>query len=380
MSSYAFLVVLLTLLASYAGLHVYTYRKFRSSVGRYRGTFGWILAALGCSVVVAELALHFERLTTLLPPLAWMAFTWMGFVFLFSSVSFVVDALGVVARLTGQIAIHQALASRQRSYGVALGVLLLVFFGIRSAHEVNLKTVVIQSSRLHNPIRMVQISDLHLGVMTRSEDIRRLVTVVNALNPDLIFSTGDLVDMQLDHIGEFAEILHQLHAAKGKFAILGNHEVFAGVDASTRFIENAGFQLIRNAAVMIDNEIAVLGVDDPAVERRVTTSSVKETDLITPRFANAFTILLRHQPVADETKDTHIDLQLSGHTHGGQIFPFGLLTRLIYSLPFGLSQRGPNQWIYVSRGTGTWGPPMRILAPPEITLIEARPTPVTPKS
>ncbi len=135
----------------------------------------------------------------------------------------------------------------------------------------------------------------------------------------------------------------------------------------------AGFTLLSNSGVTIANTINLLGVDDPAVENGVTESSVNEAALLAQFRNGLFTVLIKHQPVVAPEARGLFDLQLSGHTHGGQLFPFRFLTHLVYRAPFGLSEVSPNHWLYVGRGAGTWGPPMRVLAPPEITLIRLQP-------
>jgi hypothetical protein len=175
--------------------------------------------------------------------------------------------------------------------------------------------------------------------------------------------------MQMDHLNRLGKLISGIQARYGKYAVLGNHEVLAGVAESRKFIERVGFKLLSNSGVTIDNTVNLIGVDDPAIEGGVQQSSVYEPALLKQFDNGLFTILLKHQPVIEQKSRGLFDLQLSGHTHGGQIFPFSLLIHLFYKAPFGLSKQGDNGWLYVSRGTGTWGPPMRVLAKPEITLI-----------
>jgi hypothetical protein len=163
-----------------------------------------------------------------------------------------------------------------------------------------------------------------------------------------------------------------LRARLGKYAVYGNHEALAGVEASRAFTQNIGFSLLSNSGITIDNAINLVGVDDPAVDRWRQSTPVDEHALLKQFDNGLFTLLLKHQPRIDHASQGMFDLQLSGHTHGGQIFPFGLLIHLFYKEPFGFSRIGDKSWLYVSRGTGTWGPPMRVLAPPEVTVIQLR--------
>jgi predicted MPP superfamily phosphohydrolase len=209
--------------------------------------------------------------------------------------------------------------------------------------------------------------------MSDERHIRRIVDEINSLAPDVIVSTGDLVDMQMDHLQGLVEQIERLQARWGKFAVYGNHEFLAGIDAARDVTERAGFILLSGGGVTVNDAVNIAGVDDPAVKRSMQQPGIDEAELLKQFNNGLFTVLLKHQPVMESASIRRFDLQLSGHVHGGQIFPFGLLTRAFYRIPVGLSPAGDAGWIYVSRGAGTWGPPMRVLAPPEITLIDLRP-------
>ena len=144
--------------------------------------------------------------------------------------------------------------------------------------------------------------------------------------------------------------------------MIGNHEVYAGLESSLHFLRSAGFTVLRGESVAAGG-IILAGVDDPSAG----TDGQQSVAVHAPGNTDDYVVLLKHQPVAD--KQIPFDLQLSGHVHGGQIFPFGLLTRLVYGVGTGLTRLGDGRLLYVSRGTGTWGPPIRLLAEPEITLI-----------
>jgi predicted MPP superfamily phosphohydrolase len=159
----------------------------------------------------------------------------------------------------------------------------------------------------------------------------------------------------------------------GKFAIAGNHEFYAGIRQSGRFLRAAGFKFLRNEDFELNGLINLVGVDDPAGKRRypeIGQVGKEEKILLADLDSERFTLLLKHRPTVEIESLGRFDLQLSGHTHGGQIFPFNLITRLFYPRERGLYRLDKESVLYVSRGTGTWGPPMRFLSPPEVTLIE----------
>ncbi|MDL2123419.1 MAG: hypothetical protein LWX51_10110 [Deltaproteobacteria bacterium] len=153
----------------------------------------------------------------------------------------------------------------------------------------------------------------------------------------------------------------------------GNHEAYAGVDKGLLFTKQAGFKMLSYEGVKAGGIINIVGVDDPAVSIRLKINPPAEEAVLQHYPKKEFTLLLKHRPKVIPASVQWFDLQLSGHTHGGQIFPFNLVTRLVYPAKTGLSQVGHETWLYVNRGIGTWGPPIRFLVPPELTVIELRP-------
>ena len=148
--------------------------------------------------------------------------------------------------------------------------------------------------------------------------------------------------------------------------LTGNHEYYAGLENSLRFLRRAGFNVLRGESVKVGS-IVLVGVDDPAAMSSRQQARLDTAKALDSATTNDFIVLLKHQPVVDS--DTPFDLQLSGHTHGGQIFPFIYLTRLAYRAHTGLTELADGRRLYVSRGAGTWGPPIRLFAAPEVTLI-----------
>src|SRR3990172_9166776 len=170
------------------------------------------------------------------------------------------------------------------------------------------------------------ILDLHLGLVLRNGKAGDVAKIVARERPDLFVSTGDLVDGQLDHVDGLAEILREIPAPRGKYAVLGNHEYFAGIDRAIDFTRRAGFTLLRDESVVIDNAVRLAGVDDPAGARFARSRRPSEAAVLGNRPDGLFTVLLKHRPRLDPASAGKFDLQLSGHTHHGQHFPFRLLT------------------------------------------------------
>jgi predicted MPP superfamily phosphohydrolase len=353
----------------YGGFHVYIYDKLKPFFLPHLWLLITILALLGCSIFLVAALTRGSVETPIATPLAYITFIWMGIVFLFFAISVPVDLAAWIIGKTGAQRLHVYLISPGRTTVIGIAVLLITVYGYVASLQINIERLVFESKKITMPIQVVQISDLHLGLISNARYCQKVVDEINALDADIVVSTGDLVDMQMDHLDGLGKLMSSIRARHGKYAVLGNHEALAGVSESREFTERVGFKLLSNRGVTIDNAVNLIGVDDPAVEGRVQQSSVNEPALLKQFDNGLYTILLKHQPVVQQKSRGLFDLQLSGHTHGGQIFPFSLLIHLFYKAPFGLSKQGDNGWLYVSRGTGTWGPPMRVLAKPEITLI-----------
>ena len=250
------------------------------------------------------------------------------------------------------------------------------------ASRIRTEHIVIASSKLHSTIsriRIVQISDVHIGLLLQEKRLQRILKIVRDAGPDILVSTGDLVDGKLTHddaisgLNPLAALLASVPAPSGKFAVTGNHEVYAGLTQAIAFSRAAGFTILRNQSITLSNGITISGVDDPAATPKAITNPGTETALLNSGSHDSFRLLLKHRPNILSESDGHFDLQLSGHVHGGQIFPFNFLVRLTHPIPCGTTVTKTGSHIYVSRGAGTWGPPMRLFAPPEVAIIDVIP-------
>lgn len=220
-------------------------------------------------------------------------------------------------------------------------------------------------------LRVVQLSDLHLGTILGEKWLSARLAQVRALQPDLVVITGDLIDGNARHVERLLPLLAELKAPLGVFAVTGNHEFYAGLEASVQLFRDAGFTVLRDQHVEVRPGLVVAGVDDLTARRQYRIKHRALAKALTNRPAGAC-ILLSHTPwEVEEAARLGAQLMLSGHTHDGQIWPFSYLVRLSYKYVGGTFVVN-GLTLHVSRGTGTWGPRLRLWKASEITLITLR--------
>ncbi len=341
-----------------------------------------VASFLGAMILAPVLAVVAEKykLDILGRPLAVVGYTWMGVLFLFLAVYLALNLCQWLFRLAGLVLGRDLSFLQLSSPGMFQTALLLALclsiYGYFEARNIRLEKIKITSSKIPataGPVRLIQLSDIHLGLMVRKARLKRILDIVKKTDPDIIVSTGDLVDAQINGCEALAEGLREIQPRHGKFAVTGNHEFYPGLDHSLEFTRNAGFEILRGQGVTVAGLINIAGVDDPTGKYFGQDEKIPEKDLLAKLPWEKFTILLKHRPRVNRSALGFFDLQLSGHTHKGQIFPFSLITRMFFKYHAGFYPLADNTAIYVSPGTGTWGPPMRLLARPEVTLIELVP-------
>lgn len=220
-----------------------------------------------------------------------------------------------------------------------------------------------------NSLRIVAISDMHLGYGIREKELDGWVDMINKENPDIILIAGDIIDSSVKPLnqGRYAESLQKLNAPMGVYACMGNHEYLSKQAESVKFIKEAGIKLLRDEVAEIDSTLYVVGRDDRMNEAR---KPVK--DLVTALDRTRPIILLDHQPYhLEEAEENGIDLQISGHTHQGQVWPISMITKAMYEIDHGYKVKG-NTNIYVSSGIGIWGGKFRIGTQSEYVVIDIK--------
>jgi predicted MPP superfamily phosphohydrolase len=370
---------LLIYFSIYGGVHLYAFLKLKRGFSLEFPVY-LILAIFMILMVVAPIVVRISERhghEALARGLAYIGFTWMGLVFIFFSVSFFFDIyrlLHFLARMLTQRPLADFTLSLRNFCTLAiLFSFAVVIYGYFEALHIRTEHVTVQTNKMPKEIgrlRVVQISDVHLGLIVGKSRLKRILRQVKNARPDILVSTGDLVDGQMDDLEALTDMFQNIPTRYGKFAITGNHEFYAGIDRALAFTEKAGFIMLRGEGITVSNLINVAGVDDPARKRYGPDRAASEKALLEKMPREKFTLFLKHQPVISSESLGMFDLQLSGHTHKGQIFPFNLVTKIYYRMHTGLSKVNGNALLYVSRGSGTWGPPVRFLSPPEVTVID----------
>ena len=360
-----FAVILFIFVSVYLGMHYYVYSRIagglmlsRAAAGRLRLTF--LIAAF--SFVLSEF-LSRRLAADWLKPLEYFGIFWLGIISISLSVFIIADTLRLF------------FYTQQSGYfSVAVSIIAVLLVTAYSVYNVSrgLKTkeIKIKTEKLPAGVRqfsIVQLSDLHIDSMKNLKWLKDIVNKTNALEPDLIVITGDLIDSNVCNLHGYCETLAKLKSKYGVYGVTGNHEYYAGLENFMNIAKVAGIKVLRNEKVTVGGILELAGVNDKEGERfdgggPDYESALKNCDFKKP------VVLLDHRPVSFTKNSDKIDLQLSGHTHAGQIPPMDLFVWLLYKYPFGLHKRNDSH-IYTTFGTGTWGPPMRLFSRSEIVKI-----------
>jgi predicted MPP superfamily phosphohydrolase len=372
------LIFLALVLSIWGGMHYYVWARLL----RDTGSSPTVLALGGVLLALAAVT-TFLSLLRVLPksiarPLWTGGFAWAGFVFLLNAALGVSDLVRLVLHLAQVPTDPQRLAQVLGGGALLVALLLAVGAWRRAVGDTPVKRVEVKLDRLppaFDGFSIVQISDLHVSPDTRVQRVRRLVERINAEQPDLIALTGDLVDGSPELLKDGVAPLGELKARHGSFFVTGNHEYYSGADRWVTLFQGLGMRTLLNEIVEIrrgDHAFDLVGVPDLQGVAFGPRHTPQLSRVLSGRDESREVVLLAHQPRQFPEAARHgVGLQISGHTHGGQIWPFTWLIHLGERYVAGIHREGRSQ-LYVSRGTGYWGPPMRLGAPKEITHITLR--------
>ena len=380
MKIYQFIIFFSIVLLVYGLVNTYIFNRFMQAIPPGSSWKIWAIIAfwvLAGSFIVTR---FLERMypCDLTEGLTWIGSLWLGAMAYFLMILLVID----LARLINQVLpfFPQFLqVDYQRTKLVALFISMALVFIIVLVGFINAKSPRIKSLDLmiHKKIRgekvltIAMASDIHLGTLVAKNSASHLVKMINGLHPDIILLAGDIVDEDLSSVirRNLGETLKDLSAPLGVYAITGNHEYIGGVKEAEKYLSAHNIRFLSDTAVLIDDRFWLAGRDDrdktrfTGEPRKPLQEILKDIDRSMP------IILMDHQPFHFEIPEKlGVDLQLSGHTHHGQIWPFNYITNAIYEVSWGYKKKG-NTNFYVSCGYGTWGPPMRLGNRPEVVSV-----------
>jgi hypothetical protein len=371
------ILVLTLMVGLVAGLHGYLGVRLVSEPGLpapWAG-LGWAVLGLGFASIPAAMVSTRMRPSWKEQVLHWGGMVWMGAFGLLLTATVAADLVGWGWRLVGSAPEPLALARGKALavVGVVVPALLLAFRTARAPAKVERVRVPVSGLGAElSGMKVVQISDIHIGPTLDRHFMRRVVEQVNALQPDVVAVTGDLVDGGVGRLRDEVAPLAGLRAPLGVFYVTGNHEYYHGGAAWSAEVARLGLTVLHNAHRVVErggSRLTVAGVPDLEGGRMDPAHACRPDVALAGAPAGVPRLLLAHQPrVAALARGLGVDLQLSGHTHGGQLFPFMAFVKLQQPVIQGLATIAGVR-VYTNRGTGYWGPPLRLGPSPEITEL-----------
>ena len=371
MNWFRILIFLTLVITIWGGIHFYVYKRtihFLNISGAFKiylalaifilfFSYPLIRAISGFLPVEISLVLHI--LSTL----------WIGMVFYLFLFFILADLITLILSLAFPIP--------KVAIGIAVFILtiLTVIYGYIEANRISTRKITIKIENLNGKeLRIVHLSDLHLGLNFNYLKLKRMIPHINKFSPDLVLITGDILDEKADRINKYKNLFSEIQSGLGIFAVTGNHEFYAGNQKSIEFLKSAGITLLRNQVLTLNN-VEIAGVDDEEFLRNSKNWKENLKNTLKKAHKENMLILLKHRPTGfDIARENGVGLMLCGHTHRAQLFPLHFITSRVYRYFYGYHIEG-KMHIYVNSGLGTWGPPLRLFAPPEIVFITLKPAP-----
>lgn len=311
--------------------------------------------------------------------ITWIGSFWLAFMLYFTLAAILLDLLRLIHHFLPFWPSFITADYQKTKWITLLGImgltLLIVIAGFLNARFPRVKNLELTISKTvpgEKTLTLVMASDIHMGTIIARRKTNKLVTTINSLKPDIVVFAGDVVDEDLAPVikNNLGANLLQIKAPLGVYAITGNHEYIGGAEPAIRYLTEHGITMIRDTALLIDNRFWLAGRDDRDKPRFTGRNRLELEEVLKYVDRSLPVILLDHQPFhIQRSVEAGVDLQLSGHTHHGQLWPLNYITSAIYEVSSGYHQIG-NTHFYVSNGFGTWGPPIRLGNRPEIVRIK----------
>jgi predicted MPP superfamily phosphohydrolase len=381
MKNYQFLIFFSVVLLIYSAINYYIYHRGMQALASeptYRIWFRWGFIFLAASYVAGRF-LERIQLSAFSDFLVWTGSFWLAIMFYLLLAVILVDIIRLLNGLTGFL--PASLTTRQAALTTFLTigglVLLLVTAGYINAISPRIKKLNITIAKNAGNLKelnIVMASDIHMGTIIGPRRMTKLVEMINSQNPDIILLAGDIVDEDLAPVvrQNLGSALLGLKAPMGIFGITGNHEYIGGAEAAVKYLQDHGVIILRDSVVRVGDSFFLAGREDRDKPRFSGRPRLEVEELLKNTDKSFPVILLDHQPFnLEKAQAAGADLQLSGHTHHGQLWPLNYITSAIYEVSMGYLKKSDSHF-YVSPGFGGWGPPVRIGNRPEIVKITIR--------
>ncbi len=383
MKSWFFVLFISVVLAIYSAINYYIIKRGLEvfpAGSDYRNYFVILIIILAASYLVGRI-LENVSINAFSSSLIWIGAFWLGIMTYLFLMILLIDILRSINSFLPFFP-EFITSNYQRTKTITAIVITVIALSTVLLGHLNTRFPVLKKLeiKLDKPagnlksLRAVVFSDVHLGTIIGRGYLRKIVDQVNDLKPDIILIPGDIIDENIEPVLEYniGEILVQFKSKYGVYAVTGNHEYIGGVEKAKEYLASHNIKLLNDESILIDSSFYLVGREDRAIsqftnrKRKSLNEIMKSVDKLFP------VILMDHQPFnLDEAVENGVDIQLSGHTHHGQLYPFNYITNAIYELSWGYLRK-ENTHFYVSCGVGGWGPPIRTNSRPEILLIEIK--------
>ncbi len=381
MKSYHFLIFFGIVLLIYSSINLYIYSRTLQAIpagSGFRSWFSWGFWILA-SAYIAGRVLERVWLSAFSDILTWVGAFWLAIMLYGFLLVLTIDIVRLVNHFSGFL--PQSLFTPSGKLvvlyaGMAL-VAGIVLAGYINAISPRVRTLTLEVDKGANGMKKLNIamaSDIHMGTLIGPRRTAKLVNTVNSLNPDIILFAGDVVDEDLEPVirQNLGEALTRLKAPLGVYGITGNHEYIGGADKAVKYLEEHGITILRDSVALVGGSFYLAGREDRAKNSYKRSPRKTLHELLSGIDRSLPVILLDHQPFGlGESAEAGIDLQLSGHTHHGQLWPLNYITKAVYEISAGYKKKG-NSHFYVSPGFGGWGPPVRTGNRPEVVNLQLR--------
>ena len=380
MKNLGFIIFFSIILIIYAFFNYYIIKRGLSVVGNNSSLrMLWIcsVSLLAASFIIGR---FIERIAVnhLSSALIWLGSFWLGIMIYLLLQLVLIDIIRFTDKifhfLPELIYINPFKTRKILAVIISIITFLIVLFGFINTWFPKVNHIELNINKRAGTIECLHIvafSDVHLGTTIEKRHLRIIVDKVNALKPDIILIPGDLIDEDIAPVikNNVGEVLTQLQSKYGVYACTGNHEYIGGVEKAKKYMQEHKIQLLNDTALLIDNSFYIAGREDITIKQFKNKKRKGLNEILQNIDTSLPIILLDHQPFnLNEAKEAGVDLQLSGHTHHGQLFPINYITNAIFEKGSGYIQKG-NTHYYISSGIGTWGPPVRTNSRPEIVSI-----------